>query len=142
MQLASWNPFREMDEIFRNQQRSMLPTGNGQGEMEWSPTVDIKEFKKEYLIEAELPGVNKDQVHLSISNGVLTMDGERHSEKESGDEKHHRLERYYGHFSRSFSLPEDVEADKIAADSKDGIIRVHLPKTAVVKPKSIEIKIN
>lgn len=142
MQLTSWNPFREMEELLRRHQHGALAVpGDGNGS-EWAPVVDIKESKKEYLIEAELPGVAKEDVKVTVNNGVLTLEGERHTEKEDKDEKHHRVERFYGHFQRSFSLPEDVDVAKIGADSKDGLIRVHLPKTPVSTPKSVEIKVN
>ncbi len=142
MQLAAWNPFREIDDLLHRYQQSGLMSASGNGGLEWSPVVDIKETKKEYLIEAELPGVNKDDVNITINNGILTLKGERHSEKEDKDKKHHRVERFYGHFIRSFTLPEDVAVDKISADSKDGVILLHLPKTKVAAPKAIEIKVH
>ncbi len=142
MNLTTWNPFREMEELLRRHQRGAMTLPSDDGGFEWAPAVDIKESKNEYLIEAELPGVAKEDVKVSVNNGVLTLEGERHTEKKDEDEKHHRVERFYGHFQRSFSLPEDVEVAKIGADSKDGLIRVHLPKTKVTTPKSVEIKVN
>ncbi len=138
MNMTTWNPFREMDELMSRYHR----IGLSKGDTDWAPAVDIKESKEEYLIEADLPGVNKDDIKVSVHNGVLTLQGERRVEKEDKDEKHHRVERFYGHFTRSFSLPEDVEEDKINADSKDGIIKVHLPKAKKAKPKSIEVKVS
>jgi HSP20 family protein len=108
---------------------------------DWAPSVDIAETDKEYTVKAELPGVNKEDVRINVQNGVLTLSGERKFEKEEKDKKHHRIERAYGLFTRSFTVPEDVLADKITADSKDGVITVRLPKTDIKKAKGTEIKV-
>src|SRR2546425_12649664 len=108
---------------------------------EWAPLVDITEDDKEYLIKAELPEVRKDDVKVAVENGVLTISGERKFEKEQKNKKYHRVERAYGSFVRSFTLPEGADADKVNAEFKDGVLKVHLPKSEEVKPKQIEVKV-
>jgi HSP20 family protein len=108
---------------------------------EWAPLVDISEDGKEYLIKAELPGLKKDDVHISVEKGVLTITGERKFEKEEKDKKHHRVERAYGSFVRTFIVPDDAEADKVAAQFKDGVLTIHIPKSEQAKPKQIEVRV-
>jgi HSP20 family protein len=120
-------------------------TGNGGKEAltvaQWSPLVDITEDEKEYLIKAELPDMKKEDVRLTVENEVLAISGERKFEKEEKGKKYHRVERAYGSFVRSFSLPEDADGSKVSADFKDGMLQVHLPKSQKAKPKAIEIKV-
>jgi HSP20 family protein len=108
---------------------------------EWAPLVDISEDDREYLIKAELPGLKKDDVHISVEKGVLTITGERKFEKEEKDRKHHRVERAYGSFVRTFIVPDDAEADKVAAQFKDGVLTIHIPKSEKAKPKQIEVRV-
>ena len=108
---------------------------------EWAPLVDISEDDKEYLIKAELPGLKRDDVHISVEKGVLTITGERKFEKEEKDKKHHRVERAYGSFVRTFIVPDDAEADKVAAKFQDGLLTIHIPKSEKAKPKQIEVKV-
>jgi len=103
--------------------------------------VDIVEDENEYLIKAELPEVKKDDVKVTVQDDVLTISGERMFEKEEKGRKYHRMERAYGSFARSFTLPEDADGVKVAAEFKDGVLKVHLPKSEQAKPKSIEVKI-
>ena len=138
MQLTQWNPFREMDEMFRTYR---LPRDTGPL-ADFTPAVDISEKDKEYLVKAQLPGVKKDDVRIEFMNGVLTLTGERKFEKEDKDEKTHRIESAFGAFARTFVVPEDVLTEKIAADFKDGILFVHLPKTDIKKPATKTIKVN
>lgn len=138
MQLAQWNPFREMDEMLRN---IRLPREMASPLADWSPAVDISEKDKEYLVKAQLPGVKKEDVKVELLNGVLTLSGERRYEKEEKTEKTHRVESAYGSFMRSFVVPEDVLAERIAADYRDGILCVHLPKTDIKKPATKTIKV-
>lgn len=141
MALMQWNPFREMDDLLSNFQRGIgtgLARSNGEA---WAPLVDISETPKEYTVRAELPGVKKEDVKIQIANGVLTLSGERRFEKEDKSETHHRIERSYGAYSRSFVMPEDVLEDKIGADCKEGIVTVHLPKSEVPKTATKEIRI-
>ncbi|WHZ16312.1 MAG: Heat shock protein Hsp20 [Nitrospira sp.] len=144
-----WNPSKERDDL-ESRLTAILghrtSTGNGGKEAltvaEWSPLVDIVENEQEYLIKAELPEVKKEDVRLTVEDEVLTISGERKFEKEEKGRKHHRIERAYGSFVRSFSLPEDADGSKVTADYKDGVLHVHLPKSEKAKPKSIEIKVS
>lgn len=146
MQPALWNPFREMDDFFSSLRRSFghgVPALSGDGELaNWSPAVDISETDKEFLVKGELPGVKREDVTVELHNGVLTLSGERRYEKEDKDEKHHRIERAYGSFSRSFSVPDNVDEAAIRADFKDGVITVHLPKTDKKTPTGTKIPVN
>jgi len=143
-----WNPFKDREDM-ENRLATMFAaresTGNGGKEAltvaQWSPLVDITEDEKEYLIKAELPDMKKEDVRLTVENGVLAISGERKFEKEEKGKKYHRVERAYGSFVRSFSLPEDADGSKVTADFKEGMLQVHLPKSEKAKPKSIEIKV-
>ncbi len=148
--LTRWDPFKELDEL---QGRLSTLFGRApvrkEGEREermtltdWAPLVDVIEDEKEYLVKAELPEVKKDDVKITVQDEVLTVSGERTQEKEEKGKKFHRIERAYGSFSRSFTLPEDADASKIAADFKNGVLTVHLPKSERAKPKSIEVTIS
>jgi HSP20 family protein len=119
-------------------------TGDGEESMtvtEWSPLVDITEDDKEYLIKAELPEVVKENVKVTVEHGVLTITGERKHEKEEKGVKFHRVERSYGRFVRSFTVPDDADESKVTAEFKDGILKVHLAKSEKAKPKAIEVKL-
>lgn len=148
-QLTMWNPFRELDEV-QNRLGSFfggrLPRfGDGNGSLQladWSPQVDITEDDKEYLIKADLPEMKKNEIKVNVENGVLSVSGERKTEKEEKNKKFHRIERSYGTFQRSFALPEDADGTKVAAEFKEGVLRVHLPKNPVAKPKAIEVKVD
>ncbi len=107
----------------------------------WSPAVDIVEQESEYVVKLELPGVNKDDVKITMENNVLTVRGEKKQEKETTKGTRHRIERCYGAFQRSFTLPTTVRADRIEASYKDGILNVTLPKSEEAKAKSIEVKV-
>jgi HSP20 family protein len=146
--LMKWNPFRELEDI-QNRLSSLFGRtplrGFGEEAMtvsEWTPLVDIAEDDKEYLIKAELPEVKKEDVKVTVENGVLTITGERKFEKEEKGKKYHRVERGYGSFMRSFTLPEGAAGDKISAEFKDGVLKVHLAKSAEAKPKSIDVKVD
>lgn len=110
MALTRWNPFREMEELLGRSGRGLTAH---LGDDEWLPAVDISENDKEYLIKAELPGIDKKDIEVSVQDNVLTLAGERRSEET--DEKRHRVERYQGRFALSFTLPVDADADKIRA---------------------------
>jgi HSP20 family protein len=125
--------------------RAPIRTPNGKEEAltvaEWAPLVDIVESDNEYLIKAELPEVEKDNVKVTVQDDVLTITGERTFEKEEKGRKYHRVERAYGRFARSFTLPEEADGGLVAAEFKDGVLKVHLPKSERAKPKSFEVKI-
>ena len=134
------DPFREMEDLMRNMQRT-FPGWLAKNEesmtlADWAPSVDIGENDKEYVVKAELPEVKKEDIKVNVDDGTLCISGERKVEKEEKGTKYHRVERAYGRFERSFTLPEDTEADKITSDYKDGILRVHLPKNPNAKPSA------
>jgi HSP20 family protein len=140
--------FREMEEVSDRLNRffgGRPLRGNGGKESlivtDWMPAVDIQETETEYLVKAELPEVKKEDVKVTVENGVLTVQGERKQEKEEKGKKFHRVERSYGTFLRTFAVPLDAEETKVAADFKDGVLRVHLPKTEKPRPKAIEVKV-
>jgi HSP20 family protein len=109
---------------------------------EWTPLVDISEDDKEYVIKAELPEIEKENVKISVENGTLILRGERKLEKEVNDKKFHRVERAYGSFIRSFVVPDDADGEKIRAEFKNGVLSVHLPKSEQAKPRSIDIQVS
>jgi HSP20 family protein len=147
--LTRWDPFKEMEETQSRMAKlfGLTPPrpGNGGQELmtitEWSPSVDIIEDEKEWLVKADLPEVKKEDVKVTVENGVLTITGERKFEKEEKDKKYHRIERSYGNFLRSFTLPEGADGGKVAADFKDGVLKVHLPKSEKAKAKAVEVKV-
>jgi HSP20 family protein len=142
MNITRWEPFREIEDVFRQYSplfaRSLRRTDEGN----WTPVADISETDKEYVIKAELPEVKKEDVKITLDNGTITISGERRHEKEHKDENEIRVESFYGTFSRSFRLPDNVDAASIRAEQKDGVVRVRIPKAkaATSKPISIEVK--
>ncbi|WP_043290499.1 Hsp20/alpha crystallin family protein [Pseudoxanthomonas spadix] len=146
MALVKWDPWHEIEDMFDRYTRAMGMRRTGGGSeiaavADWSPQVDITEGPDEFTIKAEIPEVNKDDVKITIDNGVVTIQGERKQEKEEKDKKFHRIERFYGSFSRSFSLPDNVNASAAKATFKDGVLTLQIPKTAETKPKGIEVKV-
>jgi len=141
MTLTRWSPWQELENM--NRQLSHLlddsHVGMSTETEQWAPRVDIRETDDALLVQAELPGIDKKDVHLEVKDGVLTLSGERRYEKEVKEENVHRVERAYGKFSRSFSLPTNVDADKVSANMKDGVLEVRLPKRESAKPKAIAI---
>lgn len=147
--LTRWNPLRELEEFQNRILSAFNPSSsrrsNGQESLalaEWMPVVDISEDDKEYVITAELPDVKKDDVRVTVENGVVTITGERKFEKEENNKKWHRVERSYGSFARSFALPEDGDATKVNAEFKDGMLKVHVAKNELARPKQIEVKVS
>jgi HSP20 family protein len=150
--LIRWNPFREMEDLQRRMdslfERSPFRRGHLTADEEnisvpeWAPLVDIAEDEKEYLIKVELPEVQKDDVNVTVEGGTLTIAGERKAEKEEKGHKLHRVERFYGRFERSFSIPDDAQAENVRAEFKDGVLRVHLAKSEKARPKQIEVKVS
>jgi len=148
--LTRWDPFKELDEL-QNRLSTLFgraPVRRQEGGKEamtvaeWSPLVDISEDDKEYVIKAELPEVKKEDVKVTVENDVLTITGERKFEKEEKGRKYHRVERAYGNFVRSFTLPDDADANKVNAEFKDGVLKVRVTKSESAKPKQIEVKVN
>lgn len=144
-----WNPWKELEELEKRLStlfgRAPVATAGDKKEAiavaEWSPLVDITEDDKEYIVKAELPEVKKEEIKINVHDDVLTISGERKYEKEEKGKKYHRVERAYGSYMRSFTLPEDADGSKISAEYKDGLLKVHLPKSEKAKPKAVEIKI-
>ena len=147
MTLVRWDPFRELEDMSERLNRVFSrPTLRNTGTenltvADWMPTVDISESESEYLIKAELPEVRKEDVKVTVENGVLTLQGERRQEKEEKGKRFHRVERSYGSFVRSFTLPESVDEGGVRAEYKDGVLALHLPKSEKVKPKAIDVKV-
>ncbi len=146
MNLMRWDPMRELEEMATRLNRVFVrPQGRGTfelGDVDWAPVVDVTESPEEFLVTAELPGVAKEEVKVSIKDGVLVIRGERRQEKEEKGKQFHRVERMYGTFMRSFAMPEGVDEAKVMAEHKDGMLMVHLPKSPVVKPKAMEVKVH
>lgn len=145
MSLVRWDPFANLEDMFTRMPslsgRWPRWTGDIAGSVEWSPSVDISETDTEYLLKAQLPAVKKEDVCVTFDDGMLTISGERKQEKEEKGEKFHRIESLHGTFSRSFSLPEAIDAPAIRAEGKDGVITVHVPKSKMEARKPKEIKI-
>ena len=147
MTLVRWDPCRELEDMSERLNRVFSrPSLRNSGKenltvADWMPTVDICETDGEYLIKAELPEVKKEDVKVTVENGVLTLQGERRQEKEEKGKRFHRVERLYGSFVRSFSLPESVDESGVKAEYKEGVLNLHLPKSEKVKPKAIDVKV-
>ena len=146
--LNRWNPMRELEDFQQRILGAFRPQGDGRGnghetlsQAEWMPLVDIVEDNKEYVISAELPGISKNDVKVSMENGMLTLRGERKFLRDDKDQKHHRVERYYGVFARSFAMPEDADSSSVRADMKDGVLRISMSKAESARPRQIEVKV-
>ncbi|MGE5663600.1 MAG: Hsp20/alpha crystallin family protein [Deltaproteobacteria bacterium] len=147
MAIVRWmDPFRDVMGIQDRMNRifeEFLTHGRGREEgLEaggWMPAVDIYETEDDIVVKAELPGVEKDHIGVEVKGGVLTLRGERKHEKEVKEESYHRVERSYGTFLRSFTLPSSVEEDKVSAKLSGGVLEIHLPKRAEAKPKQVRI---
>jgi HSP20 family protein len=155
MSLIRWNPSADLtpftsdllgmqrdinrmfDTFFRGGMRDESDLFRGA----WTPAIDIAEYDREYQVRVELPGVNKEDVKITMQNNILTIRGEKKQETEQKDVNLHRSERWYGAFQRSFTLPTLVKSDKIEAHYKDGILTIVLPKAEEAIPKSIEVKL-
>lgn len=141
MSIVRWEPMRELDEFFRRFSGLSRRSGSATENSEWSPAANISETAGEYLIKAELPEVRKEDVSITLQNGVITISGERKFRKEDKEESSLRVESFYGTFSRSFALPENADEEHVSAETRDGVLRVRIPKIAAKSPKSIEIKV-
>ena len=148
--VITWNPLREMTEA-QNRFNPFLwggfPNRMGTGEIhslavaDWSPEVDISEDDHGYLLKADLPEMKKDDVRVTLEDGILSVSGERKSQKEDQKKKFHRIERSFGTFRRSFTLPENADSTKVTAEFRDGVLKVHLPTTTTPKSKAIQVKV-
>ena len=138
--LSIWNPIHEMDELFHGRLASVLG-GEGLQSVAWSPVVDIEETELNYLIRAELPGLGKEKVKVTVEDGVLTLSGERDLERKVEGKTFHHIERSHGTFTRSFTLPENAEAESVSANYKDGLLEIRVAKSEEALPKSIEVRV-
>lgn len=146
MRVIKWEPFRDVDDVFDRffaDAFRRLPRQGAEGSpaLDWAPLADVSETEGEYLIKAELPEVRKEDISLTVHDGVLTLSGERRQEKREENEKLHRIERQYGSFTRRFALPEDADDQAIRAESRDGVIMIHIPKHKVVQPQARQIQV-
>jgi HSP20 family protein len=152
--LAPWRPFmdltrwdsemdRMMEDFFGRSMRPWWPARRLRGDGEiTAPVVDVYEEKDEVVVKAELPGLDKKDIEVNISDSELTLKGQKNKEEEIEEENYYRRERSYGDFLRSVELPTDVQADKVKASFKNGILEVRVPKTEEAKTKTIKVKIN
>jgi HSP20 family protein len=111
------------------------------GIQQWPVAIDVVEEKEQYVLKADLPGINKEDIKVSVENGILTIEGERKTETEQKDKQVHRVERSYGRFVRSLNVGTNIDTSKIQASYKDGVLQLNVPKSEAVKPKSIDIKV-
>jgi HSP20 family protein len=149
MTLIRWEPFRELDDIFARYNPLFGRLANARpGTVEeseaatWTPLANISETETDYLIKAELPEVSKEDVKVAVDENVMTISGERRKEAEHKDEKVHRIESFYGSFSRSFRLPEDAEITAIQAESRNGVLKVRVPKKPALRARTVEVQVN
>jgi HSP20 family protein len=152
MSLIRWERFRELEDMNERLHRVLghappaRQTAEGQSDalavFDWAPNVDILETPEDFQIKAELPEVKKEDVKVTVDDGVLRIKGERRQEKEEKGRKYHRVERSYGTFLRTFALPDNVDESQVQADFKDGVLNVRLRKSEKAKPKSIEVKVS
>lgn len=145
MAVVRWRPFHELNTLQREMNRIFDTFMRGTEEDEefsgtWRPDVDIKETADAIIMQAELPGMKKEDIKLTVRDNTLEISGEKKQEETKEGENYHRVERVYGKFYRSFTLPSMVDASKINAVFKDGVLHVTLPKVEQAKPKEIEIK--
>ena len=147
--LITWNQLREMEAQNRFNPFFLgeFPNRMGGDEIhslavaDWSPDVDISEDEHGYLLKADLPEIKRDDVRVTVEDGILNVSGERKTEKEDQKRKFHRIERAFGNFRRSFTLPEDADSTKVTAEFRDGVLKVHLPTTTKAKSKALEVKV-
>jgi HSP20 family protein len=149
MTLIRWEPFRELDDVFARYNPifgRLAAVRQGAADeaqaQAWTPVANISETETEYLIKAELPEVAREDVKVTVDENVITISGERRKEAEHKDEKVHRVESFYGRFARSFRLPEDADINAIQAESRNGVLKVRVPKTPAPKPRTVEVQVN
>jgi HSP20 family protein len=145
MSLVRFDPWREIDDLFDRYTRAVGQPRAGNQDVaatgNWAPRVDIAETDKAFVIKVEIPEVKKEDVKVTVDNGILTIKGDRKQEKTDNGKKFHRIERYYGSFTRSFTLPDNVDETNVKAIFKDGMLNLQIQKTEEVKPKAIEVKV-
>ena len=154
MTLVKFNPARDLLDVEREFNKMFSTLGSRFGitrkgvtdeeydNAVWMPLTDISEDKDNFYLKADLPGIKKEDVKISYTDGTLSISGERNQEKETKDKKFHRIERSYGNYFRSFNIPTKIKEDKINAEFKDGQLTISIPKAEEVKPKEIDIKVS
>jgi HSP20 family protein len=145
MALIPWRPWREID-VLRREMDRIWDRFSGENPLEWSgrewaPSLDVSETQDRIVVKAEAPGIDPKAIDVSLSNGVLTLKGEKKKESEEKGENYHLVERSYGAFSRSVRLPAEVQEDKVKASYKDGILTITLPKSERAKERAIKIEV-
>jgi len=145
--VTHWNPFagmadlrKEMDQVF-GEFFGRTPFTMAATEAMWSPLVDVHETKDSFLLMAELPGVKQDDIQVSVEGDTLTLKGERKRETEVKEDQYHRIERSYGRFERSILLPSVVDASRVKATYREGVLEIQLPKKEEAKPKEIKVEV-
>jgi len=147
MRVIKWEPFRDVDDVFNRFVAETMrrwpnaAAAEGRAACDWAPAADVSETEGEYLIKADLPEVRKEDVSITVQDGVLTLSGERRQEQREATEKLHRVERAYGSFARRFALPENADEQGIRAESRDGVILIHIPKQRMVQPQPRQITV-
>jgi len=136
-----WSALRDLEDRFSRVFGTLGDDGGGWFEGAWVPSMDVTESEDAYTIEADLPGMKKDDIELVVVDNVVTLKGERKFEHENKAEGYHRFERRYGSFQRAFEVPGGFDSDKVTASFEDGVLRVALPKREDAKPKQIQVKV-
>ena len=146
MNLVRWNPWRDVATVQNSVNRlfddSFFRTFDGEDDVQmrsWHPVVDLFEKDDNYVVKAELPGLNKEDITIDIEDRILTLKGERKYENEVKEDNYYRRERSYGKFQRAFRLPADVDPDNVKAEFKDGVLKIEVPKPEEQKPKQVTI---
>lgn len=149
MNLVKWDPFKELEDVSTRLNRlfgrSTLPVESDREMLavaDWMPSVDISETDSAYLVKAEIPGVKKEDVKVTIEDGMLTIQGERKQEKEEKGKKYHRIERSYGSFTRSFRVPDDADESAVKAEFKDGMLNITLNKSKKSRSNAVNVAIS
>ncbi len=146
MRVIKWEPFRDVDNVFdqffaETMRRWPRQGAATQAPREWAPAADVSETDDEFVIKAELPEVRKEDVSITVQDGVLTLSGERRQQKVEEQEKIHRIERFFGSFARRFALPDNADEQGIRAESRDGLIVIRIPKQRIVEPQPRQIQV-
>lgn len=145
MAVIRWDPFRDLMTLREKMNRLFEDAFTARGEEKdlisssWTPSVDIYEGENALILSAELPGIEEDDIEIKVENNTLTLKGERKFEKETKEENYHRIERAYGSFSRSFTLPNYIDHDKIKAEHENGVLKITMPKKPELKPRKVKI---
>lgn len=142
MNVVTWNPYRNLNQIFNRHPGYSTTLRDSTKATEWQPLVDIYEADEKYMVRSELPGVDKDAVSVSIDENVLTIKGTKQFVEAKDGEQWKRVETQHGEFSRSFTLPEEVDVDQVSAAYKNGVLELSIPKVALKKSKLIDVKIH